>query len=408
MSAPGRVEYVFHKGLTEPIPRIHGLPQVVALSGERPFSVISFEPATRVAGDEEVYATTRRWLGAAGVRHVPLPVTWSRWIDIALGALRIVWDVAATGVRIVHCRSYIAGFMGLLACAVTPARFLFDARGLFVDEYLYEGAFRVGTLRYRFARWLERRLYLGADAVVVVSERFRRHLLGRADLAGRLDPAVLTVIPCRVDLERFDTPADARSRVRDERGWGDAVVGIYVGSRSPWHRLDRACALMARVMEERPEVRLAIATYPTTEKAEQLAADAGIPPDRVTFVTARTEEVPALLAAADFGLMIEERHLIREVCSPVKFAEYAAAGLPIVATDDIGDVSDWIRDEELGIIVDPADVNAAARGVSGLLDSEDFRSGATAGRLRAFAGSRMGMARTLEEYAHIYRALDAS
>ena len=63
------VIYVFHKSLVSPIPRVHGLSQVAALAGERPFTVVSFEGAwsRRSPGDRETYETVRGWLASQNV-----------------------------------------------------------------------------------------------------------------------------------------------------------------------------------------------------------------------------------------------------------------------------------------------------------------------------------------------------
>ena len=154
---PGKkVLYVVHKSLTEPIPRLHGLAQARDLAERRPFAVLSYEPrdSDRRPGELDLYGETREWLTSAGVEHLPLSLLGSRWLDIPLGAAAIVLSAIFRRVRIVHCRSYIPGLMGLLACRITPTRFLFDMRGLFVDEYLFVGAFRPGTARLAFARWL--------------------------------------------------------------------------------------------------------------------------------------------------------------------------------------------------------------------------------------------------------------
>ena len=121
-----KVAFVFHKSLTEPIPRLHGLPQVRALSTDRAFEVISFEPRERTPEDEREYARIRAWLEEAGVGHRPVPLFRSRFLDRVAGALAILAAVLFRGVRIVHCRSYIPAAMALPAVVLTPAKLLFE------------------------------------------------------------------------------------------------------------------------------------------------------------------------------------------------------------------------------------------------------------------------------------------
>lgn len=404
-----RILYVFHKSLTEPIPRLHGLSQVADLARHRPFTVLSFERAWRGRGarQRELYAEVRARLRSRGVRHLRLPLTEATWLEVLLGAATILFEVLMRGVRIVHCRSYIPALMGLLACSITPARLVFDMRGLFVDEYLFVGAFREGSARLAFARWLERTLLFRSDAIVVVSRRFRDHLVARPDLARKIRPERVHVIPNRVDLARFEGLHDERRRVRAERGWERSVVAVYAGSgRARWHQVDLMMELMARAMTAFADLKLLVMTYPSTEHAKLSASRAGVPSSRAEFLTVDVAEVPSLLAASDLSLMLIERHVSKEVCAPIKFGEYMASGLPVVAGGSIGDAADWVRDERLGLVVEPERIDDAARAAVEFVASDDFRSGAARSRCEAFAAREMDMKRSLEEYEAIYASLE--
>ena len=130
----------------------------------------------------------------------------------------MLFFVIFRGVRILHCRSYVPAIMGLLVRTLTPTRLLFDMRGLFVDEYLLEGALREGSPKLALARWLERRLLFRSDAIVVVSERFRAHLLSRPDLRAKIRPERIHVIPNRVERTRFDSSQDQTVAAAREAG----------------------------------------------------------------------------------------------------------------------------------------------------------------------------------------------
>lgn len=403
------VVYVFHKSLTSPIPRVHGLSQIAALAGERRFTVVSFEAPwrRRAARERQTYEEIRGRLQSRGVRHVAVPMTGVRWLEVTLGAATVLFAVLFRGVRIVHSRSYIPALMGLAVCSVTPARLVFDMRGLFVDEYLLAGALKEGTARLAFIRWIERLLVLRSDAIVVVSRRFRDHLVSRPDLAGSIRRERIHVIPNRVDLDRFEGLFDERRRLRAERGWEESVVAVYLGSAgAPWHRVDLIMEMMARAMEALPDVRLLVMTHPSTGGALRLATLAGVPLDRAEFLTVDTEDVPSLLACGDLGLLMVERHTSKEVCAPIKFGEYVASGLPVAAGGSMGDTEDWIVEERLGILVDPDRIEDAARRLVEFLGSDEFRSGAARERCLEFAAREMDMRRSLEEYETIYRSLE--
>jgi glycosyltransferase involved in cell wall biosynthesis len=403
-----RVLYIFHKSLTETIPRLHGLNLVHALSRVRPFTVVSFEPPRRgrSARDLELYERTRSWLREAGVRHVGVPLVGSRWVEIPLGALVVLWNTVFGGVRIVHARSYFPALMGLPVAALTGARFVFDMRGLFVDEYLFDGAFRPGTFRLSFARWLEGRLIAGSDAIVAVSEPFREHLTEGRGLNRKARAAVVRVIPNRVETQRFEDALQRRSQLRRDRGWEGSTVVVFVGSRSRWHRLDRTMEIMSEVMSRSDSVRFVAAVYPDTSEAERLAGLAGVPRDRLEVVTLPIEAVPELLAAADLGMMLIDSHVSKAVSAPIKFSEYMAAGLPTVASANVGDTQCWIEERRLGLVVDHERGREAASRILELLQAPDFREGRMRERCLRFASEALDMKITIGEYERIYEELE--
>lgn len=69
-------------------------------------------------------------------------------------------------------------------------------------------------------------------------------------------------------------------------------------------------------------------------------------------------QIPAIIRAADVGLVPHRRTALTEAMSPLKFYEYLAAGLPVAATDlePMRGVHDWVT---LGD--DPATFVAATR-----------------------------------------------
>jgi glycosyltransferase involved in cell wall biosynthesis len=76
----------------------------------------------------------------------------------------------------------------------------------------------------------------------------------------------------------------------------------------------------------------------------------------------------------------------------VKFAEYLHAGLPVVATEGIGDVSATIRRERLGVVLPGPEGPEAAKRVAEDLPATE------GGRCRAFARERLTFERTSAEY----------
>ncbi|MES2513959.1 MAG: hypothetical protein V4580_07425 [Bacteroidota bacterium] len=61
-------------------------------------------------------------------------------------------------------------------------------------------------------------------------------------------------------------------------------------------------------------------------------------------------EVPRYLLAGNFGILIREKSVTNQVASPVKFAEYLCCGLAVIISEDLGDYSAFVQDNNCGAL----------------------------------------------------------
>jgi glycosyltransferase involved in cell wall biosynthesis len=63
-------------------------------------------------------------------------------------------------------------------------------------------------------------------------------------------------------------------------------------------------------------------------------------------------EVYSYLSAADVGVVFREDNIVNNVASPIKFSEYIASGLPVIANESVNLIKDIIKDNNVGLITD--------------------------------------------------------
>jgi len=63
-------------------------------------------------------------------------------------------------------------------------------------------------------------------------------------------------------------------------------------------------------------------------------------------------DIPKYLNSSNVGFMLRESRGLNSAASPVKFSEYLASNLKIVASPGIGDISSYIVKNKTGILVD--------------------------------------------------------
>src|SRR5690606_2328804 len=133
-----------------------------------------------------------------------------------------------------------------------------------------------------------------------------------------------------------------RERMRKTLGLDDRLVVAYCGSLEEWQVPEAALTWFRCIADQRPDAHLlAITTHP--QRMKVFAENAGIPESQFTLVSVAQAQVAQYLAAADCGLLIRERTLVNQVASPVKFAEYLAAGVPVLISEGVGDYSEAVR-----------------------------------------------------------------
>jgi glycosyltransferase involved in cell wall biosynthesis len=138
-------------------------------------------------------------------------------------------------------------------------------------------------------------------------------------------PARVLITPTGVDLDRF-TPAPDGREVRERFGLEGKVVVGWTGSFRGFHVLDQ---LVAAAPATPGTVLLFVGDGPERARIERLADDAGV--EAVFTGTVSPADLPRHLAAMDVGVLMADPRSFHY--SPLKLAEYLAAGLPVVVPD---------------------------------------------------------------------------
>jgi glycosyltransferase involved in cell wall biosynthesis len=215
-----------------------------------------------------------------------------------------------------------------------------------------------------WASWLERfgesPALRGADLVAcgsdVVAEQVHR--------LGVRDERIL-ITPTGVDLGLF-SPRSGPSPVRDELGLRDKFVVGWVGSFRRFHALEQAVDAVARMDNA---VLLMVGDGPERARIRRLARDRGV---TAKFTgTVPHAELPDYLAAMDVALVLATPGQVFHY-SPLKLAEYLAAGLPVVSPR-VAQLADRLTDDVDAMLVPPGDAQALANSLQQLQDDYALR-----------------------------------
>jgi len=394
-----RVLYLCYNGLLEPLTQSQVLAYLEGLAARHTVTLVTFEKPEHDPHGRERTALAAR-CRAAGIDWRPqryhrrprlLASAWDCLVLLSV-CLR-----AALGGRpdLIHCRSYLPTFVGLVAGGILRRPFLFDMRAFWPEELVSAGRLRAGSALFRLLKWAERRCLLNAAAVVTLSEASEAYLASLSGL-GR-DRIRYAVIPTCADLSRFTPRADG---ARSDGGPIFATTGTVWGG---WFRLDWLFRLFAALAARRPEARFEILTRSPEDAVRAAAEPFPAVAARLSIRALPPAEMPAALRRVSACAMFFLGDISKLASCPTRMGEMLAAGLPVAGNTGIGDVAAIIRRFGVGVVVEtgsPAEMEGAADQLLALIDAPD-----TPRRCRAAAEAWFSLEAGIARYDRLYEAI---
>jgi glycosyltransferase involved in cell wall biosynthesis len=294
-------------------------------------------------------------------------------------ALRVVLIALRLRPELVHANDWNTMWAAIFIKLVCRSRLLYDSHELWAD---------------RNGRWESRTWLIAAEALFV-----------------RVADQVITTSPGHAEAiaRRYRTPRPLV--VRNIPDWAPRPAGaprnpptiVYVGGLMPGRGLEQ----MIDALPLLPDIALRVIGPGSERYSSQLQARA-----RAAGVESRVElvapvlppAVPETLQGASIGLC-----LIQPVCRsyelslPNKLLEYAAAEVPVLASD-LPVIATLVRDSGLGAVVRPDDAASIAAGARSLLAAEGRDAAIRAARAFTTANPWEGERALLAE---AYRAVIA-
>jgi glycosyltransferase involved in cell wall biosynthesis len=213
----------------------------------------------------------------------------------------------------------------------------------------------------------ERWLLPNAAALTVASRE-----LERMALQHKVEPERLFYLPNCVE----DGPAGDGARARERLGIPKDAPVVLLYTRFFEFDQRKLHELFAGIHRELPQVRFLVVGKGRQGEENQLAQAAqrmGF--GQVLHVAGWIEpsQLPDYLAAGDLAVYPFEDNLINRCKCPAKLTELLRAGISVVG-DRVGQLAEYIRDGEGGVLCDPADWPAMTAAALSLLSDAPKRT----------------------------------
>ena len=300
---------------------------------------------------------------------------------------------SSTPIRVAYVRGIWSPLALLLANPLDPLRHVYDVRGALSDETRAAGR---SYLKARIYARLEARGIRTARHVIAVT-----NALAEA-VSARNRGVDVTVVPCCVSIELVSATVEVAANKRAEAEYSPSdIVVVYSGGLSHYQQVPAMLALWRRLMDD-ASLHFLLLTNDSPQSVPAVVGDLSDFGGRLRHMTLTRLDVPAMLAAADIGFMLRDTRELNRVASPVKFPEYLAAGLAVVASPGTGDISGLVEKYRLGALVDPAHLDAGEATVRELIAVVKRDRASVKERARALAASHFDWRGHAPTFRHIY------
>lgn len=401
-----RVLFITYDGLLDPLGQSQVLPYVMAVREIcETLHIVSFEKKH----NKFSCVSTTTSLSTAKIAWTPLNFT-KRYgvIGKLYDAVKMFYCtlliLRKEDVNLVHARSHPPAQIAALLKWIYGVKFIFDFRGLWVDERVEKGGWNLAhaldRFQFRANKFLEKKILSFSDHVVVLTEA----VVPEVRRLGSLEQSRFSTIPCCADFDHYKIPTASQiSLTRRSLGIAEnALVLGYLGSVGGMYRSDRFFKCIEYVSEFYTQSRV-LALTPDTGVFNALAKkylDKSLHAN-IVVMHADREKVAEYLPVMNILLSFVKEGYARSSMSPTKLAEALACGVPFISSPGVGDVEDILRKVDGGYIIDPDDDSALAWFCQNI--PEIIKLGGSHLRLKAEPILGLGLAR--QKYRQVYRDL---
>jgi len=341
--------YISYDGMTDPLGQSQVIPYVIELAKKGyNFNIMSYEKPDRF---KQLGESVRRQLDGNSIKWRPFRYhkrfsVLATSYDVFLGFLFLLFFIPIHKIRTLHCRSYIASVFGVLFHKIYSTRFIFDMRGFWADERVEGRIWKGEGVLYRLVKLFEKKMLNSADEIIVLTETAKT-------IIRRWGYSVnnVSVIPCCTDTDYFRSDTGNPSLLRKRHSLTGKFVFVHTGSLEYWYMKEAMLDYFKIAKEFAPQAHFLILSHSDKREISKLIQDKNLSINDFTMLSVSFADMPKYLAMADAGLIFITPVFSKKASCPTKFAEYLSCCLPVIINNEIGDLEDYVTENNIGVVV---------------------------------------------------------
>lgn len=303
---------------------------------------------------------------------------------------------------VLHCRSYLAGLIGLKAKQKFGTGFIFDMRGFWADERIEGGIWSksnpIGAYLYSYFKKKEKEMLVKSDAIISLTHKAKSIILSWK--LGIKD-AKITVIPCCADLSHFSKATISQKQLVDLQHkfpqLNNKFVLSYVGSLGTWYMADEMLEFF-EVLSQSTEAVFLIITKDDKSLVYEAAKKHGVPFDKLIIASATRAEMPYYISLSDASLFFIKPSFSKSASSPTKMGELLSMEVPVITNTGVGDVDTIINETSCGVSISHFEKEDYQKAILDLLENRNLYKKNTIHTANTYFSLDHG----IEQYTKVY------
>jgi len=384
--------FLSDSNLDNPILHKQGLPLLVHLSsiGYKVFFVFFIRKNETISAlSKHTISNYSNSINIIGIKLNTIKFFPSWTPFFILGFISVRKIIKDNQIKILHARSL---FPALLSCLLKIFNFkkikvIYDNRGVYIDEMIEVDRWRKDGLKEKLLRQVENHLERYCDRIVVVSNHFKTHLLSKHK----------NNISSKISVISNRTLVDMNINLTQKHS--NKIILVYSGSYAAWQNSSELKKLFIQALNIFDDVIFKIISYEQEKFQSLFSVESELLP-RINILSVEPEEVNEELSKCNCGILLRENNLINNVSSPLKFAEYLAAGLPVLLSEGVGDTESIIKKYNVGVIIKNNNYITALKEMRELLNDKDVYH-----RCLRIADKEFNINISFKQYQEIYDKL---
>ena len=255
---------------------------------------------------------------------------------------------------------FFNGIAGYFVSRMKRAPWILEVRDLWPESILVVGAIKNRWI-IRVLEYLEMFAYRKADAIVPVTEAFKRYMI-RKGIAG----TKIEVVKNGVDLDFYDF-VEGANPVVEELGLAGKFVASYFGTHGMAHHLETVLEAAALLRERKDVVFLLVGDG--AERQKLLALQRTRDLDNVVMLDQQPKQkMPLLWQCSSVSMVLLKKSDLFHMVIPSKIFESMSMQKPVILGVE-GESREIIETARSGLCIEPQNAAELARCVVELADN---------------------------------------